>query len=274
MLSGISAELRDILFALILFLAGLGYSVMGLPANVLVGCVIWALAWAFVTHLFFIYEGTDSCPEDVKIIFWGAVTFLIVLMLWSPVRNQYVREHHPTAPFAVRSYIVSDGPASFPPRLDHDGQLLIDQNPRVGDPLCFNYYFRSAGPNPVTTLGLAKEVYLEPDAKDTTQNQMIEDFSNEIARERPKITIQPHAFGPEKKSMDTVFTWTKDRKHYRLFTKGDLDRLHRGRTIVFVIIEIPYSDNDKLHHFRMCQFLQPPAVAPGVWHDCNGFEPD
>jgi len=48
-------DLRELVLALALFLAGLGYAVMGLPANVVVGCVIWGIAWIFITHLFFYF---------------------------------------------------------------------------------------------------------------------------------------------------------------------------------------------------------------------------
>ncbi|HEY3971607.1 MAG TPA: hypothetical protein VGM18_01310 [Candidatus Sulfotelmatobacter sp.] len=87
----------DILFAFVLFFAGLGYSVSGFPASVIVACVIWGIAWLFVTHLFFVYDGTASCPIDVKVILWASATFFAVVVLWSPVARRYSAEHSPRA---------------------------------------------------------------------------------------------------------------------------------------------------------------------------------
>ena len=79
MATTLEKELRELVLALALFLAGLGYAVSGLPANIVVGCVIWGFAWLLITHLFFVSELTVTCPTEVKVIFWGAVTFLVVL---------------------------------------------------------------------------------------------------------------------------------------------------------------------------------------------------
>jgi len=100
-----SAEVLDIIFALILFLASLGYSVMGFPANVEVGCVIWIGMWVFLTHLFFKIQWTETCPKDVKVVLWSSVTFLVVILLWAPVKDQYRKEHSvDVRPTFVRDY--------------------------------------------------------------------------------------------------------------------------------------------------------------------------
>jgi hypothetical protein len=283
-----SATQLDIFLAVVLFLVGLGYSVSGLPSSILVACAIWGTAWLFFSHLFFIYDGTASCPMDVKIIFWCAATFLVALILWTPVRVQYAKEHTPpTAPPEhegtppvpplviqpeVRSYIAFDGNMRFGEKKDEKGQLLADQNFQVGDTFFFNVFFKATGPNPVELLPVARWLYVEPDFQDKTQKDMIADFRQRLSAERRKLTVKPEpsTLMVGESRFDTAYAKTETNEH-RIVTQDDLNALRAGTEIAFMIAEIPYMDHQKLHYLRTCQWLQPPATAPGVWHFCIGF---
>jgi len=182
-----------------------------------------------------------------------------------------------TTPIAPRSYLVFDGTVRFPERRNEKGQLLPDQNVQVGDQLAFNYYWKASGPNPVTMLNSVRWLYLEPDVGEETQEQMIADFKMKIrkAQKEPLFRSQPpNILNPADQSVfNTVFAWTDDSKNYKayLVTQSDLDALHMGKKIAFVMVEIMYLDNNELHHLRACQYLQPPATFPGIWHYCIGF---
>ena len=195
-----SAETLDIIFAVVLFLVGLGYAVSGFPARIVVACFIWVAAWAFFSHLFFALEGMDSCPVDVKIILLGAVTFLLVILLWGPVRSQYAKEHTRRAPsepsqttvvaqpirstpVAARSYLVFDGVPRYE-RVDASMRPLPDQDFQVGDRLFFNFFFKNIGPNAVEIYESDGWTYLESDSAVPTQKQLIADFKDRIKTRR------------------------------------------------------------------------------------------
>jgi hypothetical protein len=279
-----SATQLDIFLAVVLFLVGLGYSVSGLPASIIVACVIWGTAWLFFSHLFFIYDGTASCPTDVKIILWGGATFLLVIILAAPVRVQYAKEHTPpsvpqTPPVSplvvtpeVRSYIVFDGSMRFGEKKDYKGQLIADRNLQVGDEFAFDFYFRATGPNPVDLVSVSLWLYVEPDFQDKTQRDMIEAFKQRLSAERKRRPGKSEAstFMPGERRFDTAYAKSEPNEH-RIVTQDDLNALRNGTEIAFVIVEIAYMDDKKLHHLRTCQWLTPPAIAPGVWHFCEGF---
>lgn len=185
----------------------------------------------------------------------------------------------PTAPSPPppppRSYLVFDGTMRFGERRDNLGNLQADQNLRVGDELFFNYYFNPTGPNPILIDGHSALTKLEPDFSRDTQKRVIEYFKAEVKKEKKE-----HGFSPswstlmpqDKGHWNTAYAWTDDFKQHQIITKSDLDELTSfGTKIAFVLVEIAYKDNGKLHHLRTCQFLQPPATAPGVWHYCDQF---
>ena len=172
----------------------------------------------------------------------------------------------------TRSYVVFDGPVHFGERKDDKGQLLPDQNLQVGDKIYFNYDFRATGPNPVESRAIARWLYLEPDFRPETQLQIIADFKKRLNEERKQqsITIEPGTLMPGDHRWDSAIAFDEN-KQFRLVTPNDLVGFRVGTEIVFVVVEISYTDNGKLHHLRTCQFLQPPATFPGVWHYCDGF---
>ncbi len=286
-----SAEALDVILAVVLFSAGLGYAMSGFPANIIVACVIWGVGWVFLSHLFFVYDGMDSCPLTVKIVIWAAVTFLIVIFAWNPVRVQYAKEHKPTAPplapenqrpeptarllpASPRSYLVFDGPARFTERRDNAGKLLPDQNFRIGDALCFNYYYKATGPNPVEMIGSFRWLHVAPDFEHDTQKKTITEFKKrtlQIWKTKKLKKLEGATMMPGEEQFGTAFAVTQDGRAW-LVSQYDLDALKEGREIPFVLVEIPYIDNKQLHHLRSCLYLQPPASFPGTWHLCNGFE--
>ena len=178
----------------------------------------------------------------------------------------------PAIPPPPRSFLVFDGPMRFGEKRDDKGQLVSDQNLQVGDRLAFDYYFKATGPNPVTTIGTASWLYVEPDFSPETQKPMIADFNARLKKEQKQHVVKavPFTLMPEEKDRwNTVYAQAD--KKYRLVTQPDLDALRVGQEIVFVIVEIPYLDSGKVHRLRTCQFLQPPATFPGIWHFCQGF---
>ena len=283
MASRLEAELQELVLALIMFLAGLGYAVSGLPANIVIGCVIWGIAWIFVTHLFFVSDSTTSCPVDVKVILWGAVTCLVVLALWTPVRTEYAKEHMPSAspipksphqvqfpptPSTPRSYMVFDGAPYFVQYTDEKGRTVPDQNLRIGQPLIFNFNYKQVGPNPVEFMRLWKWLYVEPDVEASTQKQMIDDFNRRVHAEHVAVKTTT-TFTQGRSGFNTA--GAAEDIHVRTVTEDELKALRSGTEIAFVIAQIAYEDNAERHHARMCYYLQPPAYFPGVWHECIGF---
>jgi hypothetical protein len=170
------------------------------------------------------------------------------------------------------SYPVFDGSPRFGERKDDKGQLLLDQNFQVGDKIFFNYYYKATGPDPVELKEVARWLYLESDSGPETQRKMIADFKKGLNEDRKKhlITTEPSTLMPGDQRWSSVYAATEDRQ-YRLATLNDLDKLRTGAEIAFVLVELSYTDNGKLHHLRTCQFLQPPATPPGIWHYCEGF---
>jgi hypothetical protein len=180
----------------------------------------------------------------------------------------------PPVPVQVpRSYLVFDGTARFGERRDRLGQLVADQNLLVGQELFFNYYYKATGPNAVLVDGTARLTKVAPDSSPATQQNVIKDFKAELRKELKDHPIKPKystLMPQDNDHWDSAHAWTEDKKH-QIITQPDLDALTAGTGIAFVLVEISYKDNNTLHHLRTCQFLQPPATAPGTWHYCDDF---
>jgi hypothetical protein len=283
MVTTLEKELRELVLALALFLVGLGYAVSGLPANIVVGCVIWGFAWMLVAHLFFVSEYTESCPTDVKIVLWGAVTFLVVLILLRPVQTQYAKEHAPTplpaptpslpmppvrVPAVRRSYLVFDGTFHFGKHNDKNGMLRADQNFQVGDLMWFDFFFKNLGPNPVNVTKTFSRLYLEPDIEPETQRRIIADFRRAWAStSSTDVTIAPATPTDVDRHYGSAST-----VDHRIATQDDLDALRNGSEIAFVIAGITYVDNGKSYDLRRCEWLHSPALQGAtVWESCLPF---
>jgi hypothetical protein len=140
--------------------------------------------------------------------------------------------------------------------------------------LFFNYYYKATGPNAVLVDGAARFTEIAPEFSPATQQKVIKDFQTAVRKEqKDDHPIKPkyHTFMPQDGDhWDSAYAFTEDKQH-QVITQHDLDALAAGTEIAFVVVEISYKDNDKIHHLRTCQFLQPPAVAPGIWHYCEDF---
>jgi uncharacterized protein (DUF2249 family) len=155
---------------------------------------------------------------------------------------------------------------------DEKNTPLADQNLQVGYSLAFNYRFKQVGPNPVELIRESRWLYVEPDDAPSTQRQMIADFKKNVHAERtPDDNPKESATWVQgREAFDTAFAADANR-HVRIVTQDDLNALHAGTEIAFVIAELTYEDNKKVHHSRLCSYLQPPARYPGIWHGCIGF---
>lgn len=175
-----------------------------------------------------------------------------------------------------RSYVSFDGPMRFSTqRYSPDGKLVPFDDFRVGDLLTFDEYAKVSGPNSVELEGGAHLLYVEPDTKVETQQRMIQDFIARVKKEKKEHPPRgnPKTVVPGPAGWDTIYAYTEDKQH-RLITADDLTALRNGTEIIFAISEISYKDQGKLHHARTCQYLQPPAIPPGIWHFCDGFMKD
>ena len=176
-------------------------------------------------------------------------------------------------PQSPRSYLAFDGIPRFGERKDEKGQFLADQNFQVGDQLFFNYYYEASGPNPVTVIGTARRVYIEPDFEVNTQQAMIDNFKTRLARERKERKVKPvlsKFMAQDGGRWNTAYaSAVGDDKQPRIVTQSDLDALRFGTEIAFVVIEMEYLDNKQVHHLRTCEYLKPPASPPGIWHFCD-----
>ena len=152
---------------------------------------------------------------------------------------------------------------------DDKGQPLPDQNLKVGYLFGFNYKFKQSGPNPVDLIEESRWLYVETDDAPTTQKNMIADFKKRIRTDKAPDGGEPNTFWQGREEFNTAFAAT-DHK-VRIVTQDDLNALQTGTEIAFVIVQLTYEDNKKVHHARLCSYLQPPARYPGIWHDCIGF---
>ena len=172
-------------------------------------------------------------------------------------------------PTHVRTYLVFDGPLQFPRKFDPNGGIATDQNFRVGDRLEFNYFTVVRGPNPIWTHGTATGFVLEPDSRIETQREIVRLFwQSGQSTKRPEIIAQE--LMPGDRRFDTVPKSISGQPPRAIaLDQATLDDIHQGRKVVFAIVELGYTDAGELHHARVCEYLLPPAYAPGVWHYCD-----
>lgn len=169
---------------------------------------------------------------------------------------------------APRSYIVFDRLPSFP-------KETLSSSPRdfrVGDQFSFDVYYKATGPNAVELVSMARALYIEPDYKSETQEAMISFFIDESNKEKKASHSPPklQTMTPAEESWMTIYAFTPQ-KGYRIVTQDDLGKLRIGTEVAFLIVEVTYKDRGVVHHQRKCEWLQPPALQPGVWHFCEVF---
>jgi hypothetical protein len=163
-----------------------------------------------------------------------------------------------------RSYIVFDGTPIF------TGSTSQTEGGdfKPGDPLGFNVYFKVTGPNATQMVNTALEAFIEPDYSPNTQSKVASKFISRVKREIKALEPSPNAtMNPGDRHFATAFAFASpDSKEHRVLTQQDLDDLHAGRSVAFVVMQITYKDGGKTHHLRQLVFLQPPAAPTGVWH--------
>jgi hypothetical protein len=178
-------------------------------------------------------------------------------------------------------WTVSSGiprpPADSPPR----SFVVLEGNPLfntlvVGHKLFFNYYFRApaANPNQVNLVSpVHRWLYLAPDSSRSTQEAIVSNFLSraKASQETDKLLGSSYdtMLPGDRLWNDVTAAADNDERSPRFITQSDLDALHYGTKIVFLLLEIPYTDYGKLHHLRTCTFLSSPAEPPGIWHICE-----
>jgi hypothetical protein len=97
----------------------------------------------------------------------------------------------------VRTHLVFDGNIRFPQDvIGASHNESPERNFHVGEQLFFNYFIKALGPNPIQVFANSRWIYLEPDVKDETQQKVVKDFRQRVAREwkaQPKFakTLPP-----------------------------------------------------------------------------------
>ena len=178
-------------------------------------------------------------------------------------------DHH-VVPAPTRSYIAVDGFPVFlgsaPPGPTHEGGAFL-----YGDSLAFNIHFKAIGPNPLTDGVVTAHLYLADDFKPETQRAVIRTFGDMIskARKDQKFPREGSSPMPGDNRFITATLLGIATEGLPPMSQLDLNNLSEGKKIVFALSEIAYKDGGATHHQRQCSWMQPPAVPPGVWHDCD-----
>jgi hypothetical protein len=173
----------------------------------------------------------------------------------------------------VRSYLVMDGVPRFTGK---SASATEGSNFQPGDALAFNLHFSELGSNAIFIGGGAMEILPEPDYRPETLETAYRTFLENRKADK-ELRANQHKekwnlFTPSSPRWDSVFAF--DRSAGRpptphILTQPDLDKLRSGTLVAVVFVVIDYKDGGAIHHFWLCNFLQPPAQSPGIWH---GFD--
>jgi len=174
----------------------------------------------------------------------------------------------------TRTYLVFSDQIGFPRDANTEtGQILPEHNFRIGDEIYFNFWYNASGPNPVKVFRGSRNVYLGRDTEESTQKAFLEHFKRHVADAWKNHPDLLNDYTPQYQAdvgrFGSAFAFQGDSNtKIKVENQAQLSDLLLGHTIPFVIIEIPYKDNDTWHHLRTCQWVQP-ATIPGVWHICD-----
>jgi len=169
------------------------------------------------------------------------------------------------------SYVAFDGSPIF---IGSTNPKTEGGDFRAGDELAFNMYFKATGPKSIQLINQAWELFVEPDFSSTSENTAVNEFLARINEETKRLIppLSPQTMMPGERHFNTAFGYvTAESPQHRILTQQDLDDLHTGRSVVFVVAKITYKDNGKTHHLKRCGALEPPATPPGIWHFCRSF---
>jgi hypothetical protein len=220
------------------------------------------------------------------------------------LRNEYILSHNPIDPEILAGNktppqdwmnrrlqemreswtVAEDHPAKQQPAPTQRSYVLFDGAPRftgstskseggafqAGDPFGFNVYYRAIGPNMIKIFGIGQAVFLEPDSALETQKSMLSKYTALIAKEQKGTPVDFATATPGDSRVFSALLLT-DPPQKPLVTQEVLENLRNGTEIAFVISEVLYEDSVSKHHARLCYWLQPPAIPPGVWHSCAVF---
>ena len=142
-----------------------------------------------------------------------------------------------------------------------------------GDRLSFNVFTRNKGPNELQGVIDALWLYLETDYEYSTQARLLADFQRRIRDSSSAHPAIPRSLEPGDGHFVSAFAWDETNNPNYL-QQPDLDALHAGTKICFVVVQVSYNDNGVTHHLRRCEWLKPPASHPGIWHFCQDFASD
>jgi hypothetical protein len=145
---------------------------------------------------------------------------------------------------------------------------------KAGDELAFNVYFKATGPNPIQLISQAWELFIEPEFSAASENTAVDEFLVRTNREIKRLTppASPQTMMPGDRHFNTAYGYASaESLQQRVLAQQDLDDLHTGRSVIFIVAQITYKDNGRTHHLRRCGGLQPPATPPGIWHFCRLF---
>jgi hypothetical protein len=163
-------------------------------------------------------------------------------------------------------YLAFVGSPQFP-RTDTSGPASF----KSGDMLGFNLDYIVHGTNPVQIIHADSVLLIRHDYKPETQKQVIELFMQQYNNDLKVNKLgQGITATPDQHPFFSAYAWT-DTKQHRVVTQQDLDDLGTGVDIAYVIAMLTYTDYGVTHHLRLCEWLQPPASPPAIWHFCEGF---
>lgn len=82
-----------VLFALILFLIQVGLAMFGVQQNFAFGVICWLAIIGLCIYVVWVWERTGGLPLILKLLSSIVVAALILVLIWSPAKTQYHREH-------------------------------------------------------------------------------------------------------------------------------------------------------------------------------------
>ena len=142
----------------------------------------------------------------------------------------------------------------------------------VGRSIGFNIGYKQSGPNAVDILGINRWLYFKRDAEIETQNALVEDFKSKVAADRDRELGEPETLQPGASGHFFSAVAVTETGRYYLATQADLDDLKTGKAFVFIVALVTYRDPSSSkteRHLQLCEYLQPPANPPGIWHYCE-----
>jgi hypothetical protein len=88
----------DFLVAIVSFGIPFGWSMIGFPPNVILGCCCWAVSLFAVLHYFWAFSRNTGRFKRLKWILIIGLPALILVIVWKPVVSQYHIQHSPPIP--------------------------------------------------------------------------------------------------------------------------------------------------------------------------------